>query len=276
MKKICLTIILVGLFLLAGCANDQYSVEQQYWYTKKSAEKVFKNPAGSPPAEMEKAVAGFKKFINRYPKNILALDADFKIASLYLVKQEFEKARQHLDSMMGRYNNNPEINSQVLFMKGSSYQMENKWPSALEQYKKIIADFPLTKRGLETPIFIAQYYKNKFEPEKMRAAFDEAIAHYTGLAAKYPDSVAAFKSYTFISSCYSAMKNWPQAVKTLDAMVEKYTGKLKMDAVLMDIALIYKRELKDDAKAKEVLARLIKEYPKSKFASAAKSFLEKP
>jgi TolA-binding protein len=276
MKNVISFLVLVcGLFVLSGCVQDQYLIEKQYWQIRKQAESIFKNPAGSPPNELERAVSQLNKFIQKYPKNVLAIQAEFNISSLYIVKEEYDKAREQLNSIIKKYEF-PETRAQAAFLIGNSYQMQNNWEQALEQYKKIIAEYPLTIRGIEIPVYIAQYYKSKFQPDKMLNAFQEAIAHYNSLVDKYPYSPLAFKSYTLISSCYGAMKNWPEAVSTLKTLVEKFQGKVDVDSVLMDIALIYRRELKDNVKAKETLERLIKEYPKSRLVKTAKTLLERP
>ena len=175
---------------------------------------------------------------------------------------------------MAKYVKSEVICSEALFMIGNTFQTQDRWGSALEQYKKVINDYPMTTRGLETPIYIAQYYKVKFQPEKMLSAFGEAIEHYRALANKYPDSPTALKAYTLISSCYRATKDWPNTINTLNTLMEKFKGKVNFDLILLDMALIYKKELKDPVKVKETVERMIKEYPDSKFLTAAKTLLK--
>mgnify|MGYP001768394820 CR=1 FL=1 len=62
----------------------------------------------------------------------------------------------------------------------------------------------------------------------------------------------------------------------MNTMIEKFKGTVKLDKLLLDIALIYKRELKDTMKAKETMQRIIKEYPNSQSAKTAKALLERP
>lgn len=275
MRKLILTIICLGIFLtICGCAPDQYSVERDYWRVKKQAEIIFKNPAATPPNELERVVNQLQNFVQKNPKNILALEAEFMVAKLYMAKDEFEQARKQLKDLMAKYNKSEVISSEALFLIGNSYQVQDKWESALQQYKKIIADYPLTTRGLETPIYIAQYYRVKFQPDKMLAAFGEAIEHYRALVEKYPESQLAFKAYTLISSCYSATKDWQNTVNTLNIITEKFKGKVRLDTILLDMTAIYKKELKDPVKAQETLERLIKEYPDSKFINSAKALLK--
>lgn len=260
---------------LYGCARDQYAVEREYWMIKKQAESIFTNPAATPPNELARVAEQLNRFVENHPKNILALESEFMIARLYLVKEEYEASRKHLNQMIEKYRESPVIKSEAVFLIGNSYQLQDKWDAALDQYKKIIAEYPLTTKGLETPIYIAQYYNVKHYPDKMRQAYQEAISHYQSLISQYPDSPLAMQSYKLIASCYTALKDWPNAVAVLNTVVEKFKAKTPMDAILLDIALIYKKELNDTAKTKETLETLIKEYPKSKLAGVAKALLSK-
>ncbi len=278
MRKFVLIVICLSLFLsICGCANDQYAVEREFWQIKKQAEKIFKNPAASPPNELERVVARLDNFSGKNPGNEMAVEAGFFVARIYAAKNEFESARKQLKKLIAKYPKSQIVNAEALFLIGKTYELQDKWDEALAQYKKIIADFPLTPRGWETPLYIANYYKAKFQPDKMLAAFGQAVNHYRALAAKYPNTPLAFKAYLLVSSCYSATKDWQNTVNTLNTVLDKFIGfkdKIQLDAVLFEIALIYKKELKDDLKANAALERLIKEFPNSKYISSAKKFLK--
>lgn len=276
MKKLAIAIIFafISNILLAGCANDQYAVERQYWRVRKQAEKIFKNPYASPPYELEKAVKLLNDFARKYPKNNLSIEAEFNIARLYIVKKEYDKARTHLQMMLNKYKAFEGVSSEALFLTGNSYEAEDKWGLALEQYRKIIRDYPITPRGIDMPVYIAQYYKIKHEPDKMISAYQEAISHYQALAEKYPGSGLAFKAHILVPRCYILLKDWQNAINSFNAIIENYKSKANLDFALMEMALIYNRQLKDKVKAKEALGRLIKEYPDSKLIKAAQALLK--
>ncbi len=272
MKKLAIAIIFA--LLLTGCANDQYAVERQYWNVEKQAEKIFRNPYASPPYELEKAVRLLSDFARKYPKNNLSIEAEFNIARLYIVKKEYDKARAHLQMMLNKYSALEAVSSEALFLTGNSYEAEDKWGLALEQYRKIIRSYPVTPRGIDIPIYIAQHYKIKHEPDKMISAYEDAISHYQALAEKYPGSGLAFKAHNLVPRCYVLLQDWQNAVNSFNAIIENYKGKVNLDFALMEMALIYNRRLNDKAKAKEALGRLIKEYPDSKLVKAAGALLK--
>jgi TolA-binding protein len=260
--------------LLAGCGNDQYAIEKQYWQAQKQAEKIFRNPHASPPRELERVINQLNSFSQKYPKSNLAVEADFNIARLYIVKEEYDKARTQLKMLGNKYSIFAGVCSEALFMMGNSYEMQDKWNSALEQYKKIMELYPVTPRGLDIPIYIAQHYKVKYQPDKMIAAFQEAIKHYGALGNKYPNTPLAFRVDTLVAECYIALKDWQNAIATFNTIINNYKSKINVDGVMMDMALLYNRELKDRVKAKETLQRLIKEYPRSRLIKIATALLK--
>ncbi|MCX5702850.1 MAG: tetratricopeptide repeat protein [Candidatus Omnitrophica bacterium] len=272
MKKIILTALL-GLFI-AGCANDQYAIEKQYWRIRIQAEKIFKNPSGSPPNELERVVNIIKGFIKKYPENNLATEAEFNIARLYIAKEAYDKSREQLNTIISKYNKSEAICSEAIFLIGNSYQIQDQWNPALEQYKKIIQEYPTTLRGIDIPIYIAQYYKSKYQPDNMIAAYKEAISHYRALSDKYPDSQLAYGADKLVAGCYMALKDWQGAIDAFNNIITKYKGKVSTDEALMNIALIYKQEIKDEVKAREILQQFITDYPKSRFIKTATAMLE--
>lgn len=272
MKKTFVTAVLLSIFLL-GCGDDRYLTEKQYYHTLKQAEKIFKNPNATPPNELKKVIYSFSGFSRKFPRSKLAVDAEFNIARLYIVKEEYENARAQLKRILDTYSKVGSVCSEAVFLTGNSYQIENKWNLALTQYKKIMRDYPATLRGINVPIYVMQYYKAKFQPDKMADATREAISHYNALAERYPGSLLAYQSQLLTAECYAVLKEWQNVIDTLNDLVEKYHNKVNMDGALMNIAMIYSKELKDNRKAKEILQRLIKDYPKSKLIKAAESII---
>lgn len=276
MKKVIYIIIVSFLVtsVLAGCGRDDYAVEKLYWKTQKQAEKIYKNPHASPPKQLERVVNELNKFIERYPDNRLAVDAEFSIANLYIVKEEYVKGRAQLEKIIKKHTKFRGIIAQALFLIGNSYEIQDKWVLALSQYNKIMQDYPLTMKGLEIPVYIAQHYKIKYQPDKMVTAYQSAIGHYKALANKYPGSPLALNTESLAARCYIEIKDWQGAINTYENMLTNYKGKVNLDSILFTMAGIYSLELKDNAKAKMLLEQLIKDYPKSNLKKTASSLLK--
>lgn len=272
MKKLFLILLLA--LILGGCGNDQYTIEKRYWNIQQQVDKIVKNPAASPPHELERVVNILNNFAKKFPNSNLSLESEFNIARLYIVKEEYDKARTQLKMLLEKYNKSAAICSEAVFLIGNSYEIEDKWDSALGQYKKIMQEYATTLRGISVPVYIAQHYKIKYQPEKMITALQEAIEHYRALGDKYPGSPLAYQADKLVAECYGALKDWQNTISTFNTMVEKFKGKVDPGEALVTIAFIYKKELKDNANAKQALERLIKDYPKSRFVKTAEALLK--
>lgn len=276
MKKnyLVITLSLVIIFL-SGCANDYYVIEKQYYRIKKEAVKIYNNPFGSPPKELERVVGLFKNFSQKYPNNNLSLDAEFETARLYAVKEEYDKARGQLKTIINKYPNAKSILGEAIFLTGNTYQAQDNWNAALEQYKKIIRQYPATTKGLRMPMYIASYYKLKHQPDKMISAYQEAATHYKSLKSD-KNPLLNYVLSGLLARCYIELKDWENALSTYNAMLGEYMGKTKlnMDTVLLEMAAIYSKELKQKDKTKEMLTLLLKHYPRSKYRNVAEKLLK--
>lgn len=266
--------LIISFIFIYGCAEDTYGIEKQYYSALKKAEQIFKNPHASPPNELKKVVDKLNGFALKYPKSNLAIDADFTIARLYVVKEDYAAARNYLTGIIKKYAQSQPVCSEAVFLIGNSYEIENKWDSALIQYKKIMHNYPRTIRGINIPIYIIQHYKIKFEPDKMTSAVKEAIGYYTELSEKYPGSLLEFRCRSLTAECFILLKDWQNAIQTIETIIVKFKDKIKMDGALMQIASIYNNGLKDDRKAKETLEKLIRDYPKSRLIGKANDMLK--
>lgn len=274
MKHVSAVFILVISLILSGCGQDRYAIEKKYYYALKKANAIFKNPHSTPPNELQQAVERLLAFQKKYPNTKLALDAEFNVARLYMAKEEWLNARKQLNAMLQSYHKNDAICAQVYFFIGKTYEIEKKWETALSHYRKIMEKFPATPRGMEVPLYLIQYYKSKFEPDKMMDAARAAVVHYKDLGKKYPNSYLEYSCRSLVVNCYAVLKDWNNVAASIETIIEAYKEKAPMDAALFQLAFIYAKELKDTAKAKSVLERLVREYPKSKFLKAAKQVLQ--
>ncbi|MFC1709812.1 tol-pal system YbgF family protein [Candidatus Omnitrophota bacterium] len=274
-KKISLILLLVCLItILTGCGNDDYALERRFWYTQRQARRVINNPYATPPRELERVVGVLREFVKDNPKTPLALEQEFIIGRLYVVKEMYDQAREQFKSISEKHSENINIVSRAVYFAGNSYELQDKWKLALQQYSKIMNEYPTTRLGLEVPIYIAKYYETKHQPEKMIDAYKEAIVYYDSLSLQYRGSQYGFMVSNLKAQCYVAVGEWGSAIGAHNSIIEEYKGKVDVGQSILTIALIYKNKLEDVAKAKEALGRLIDEHPRSRFIKTATAMLE--
>lgn len=267
-----LLILLLSTLIINGCGKDQYSIEREYWYLQKRAKKILLNPDASPPRQLNKVVNALNNFIIKYPKSPLEVSAEFSIAGLYIVKKEFLLARGQLQRILVKHKNSDNICSEALFLIGNTYQSDDKWGQALLKYKEVITRYPLTLRGLDLPLYIGQYYKLKYQPDKMMEAYREATVHYDGISQSNQDTALGYRIVLLTVEAKLAAKDTQGAINTFNYVISNYKDAETRASALMNIALLYAKT-KDNSKAKETLQRLINNYPKSRLIKNARKFL---
>lgn len=273
-RKALLACLIMSDLVLAGCSQDTYSIEREYYRVQHKAGSIMKNPDAAPPNEIKRVVDTLLTFTQKYPKTNVALDAEFTIVRLYTVKKFFHEARDQIEKIINKYSDSKVICAEAVFMRGLTYEAQDDWNSAIKEYQYNILTYPETARGLEAPLYIASHYKKKFQPDKMVDALNKAVAHYKELSHQSTGTQFGLQARLLVARCYMELKDWNKAIDVLNGVIEDYKDKVRPDAMLLDIANIYYTQLKDPAKAKEFLAGVIKDYPKSPNSSLAKKFME--
>jgi outer membrane protein assembly factor BamD (BamD/ComL family) len=266
--------LILLLFTAAGCSPDQYSVEREYWRARRLKDAIITNLGNVSQAQFEKAVRQLDNFIGMYPGNKLTTEAELDIAALQVAMKNHEKARQQLSMMLEKYADSQGICADVRFLIGNSYQIEGNWDAALAEYKRITLDYPTTIRGLEMPLYIAQYHKQRKQEDESKTAYREAIRHYTQLNSQYPNSELGLYALRNAGRCYMELEEWKSALEVFNGIARDYRGKAAIDDVLMNIAVIYAHKFKDKKKAAAALQQLVEDHPDSKFVRAAEFMLE--
>lgn len=266
-------IILNFLFVLIGCGNSQYSIEREYWYLQQKAKKIFINPDASPARQVNRAVSSLINFAKRHPNTPLEISAEFSIASIYIVKKEYALARKQLGYVLNKHKKLPRVCSEAIFLIGNTYELDNKWDQALANYKEVINRYPNTERGLNLPLYIAQYYKAKYQPDKMLEAYREAAVHYEGISQTNRDTALGYSTALLAVETKLTAKDTQGAINTLNSLISTYKNPEMQASALMNIALIHVSN-KDSANAKLSLKRLINDYPKSRLVKDAQRFLK--
>lgn len=274
LKKLGISLTVLSILTLSGCVDDQYTLEKRYWKIHKLSQKIFGNPHATPPNQVDMVVEKINSFITRYPDSKLSLRSQFTIAFIYLAKEEYDRAREHLRNIIEQYKKTESLCAEAAFLLGKSYEQQDKWDLALKEYKNIMEKYPKTIRSFALPVYIARYYQVKHMPEKMISAYREAVGYYSTFTQKYPDSPLAFTARKQIIDCYAAIKDWNNAIKSLDNVIELYKGRIALDWALFQKALIYRNELKNEGKAKENLTQLQNDYPKSRLTQIASALLK--
>jgi tetratricopeptide (TPR) repeat protein len=265
---------LIGIFLVAlcGCESREFKAERQMWRAHKRAQAIYKNPKGTPPFQLAQVQKEYQKIIDKNPKSLFSVQAQFSIGHLYLVVGDFERARSEYKKLDVECDKRGNLCAEAIFAIGQSYELEEKWSQALVQYKNILTSFPFSSKSLDLPIYIIRHYQRTKDAAGINRSCDEALAYYASLKSKTKAERGGYILDSLIARSLIEAGRWQEAVDALEKTVTRYPN-MGADETLVLKAVIYKNKLKDSAKAKEELQRMLKDYPKSKLTKKAKDFL---
>jgi tetratricopeptide (TPR) repeat protein len=269
-KFLSIALALIGLFSCSGC-SEQYKMERMVWHADRAAKPIFINEGAVPTYEFNRVLDKYKKIINAKPGSNFALDAQFKIAKLYIANNSFDLARLEYDAIIATHKENKELSANTLFLKGQSYEVENKWPEALKIYNQVIEQYDKTSQSLSVPLYIARYYMKNQDSVAAIKAYQTAITYFQKIADAYPNTKASLLCENLIVRAYMEMNSWDDALAYIENLDKKY--KLGPDT-LMVMAQIYKEKLNDPVKTQAVYDRILQEFPEHKVAEYVRKQME--
>ncbi len=234
------------LILMAGCSANKALLKD------KSPEELYqKGMALYYKKSYSKAIDSFQEIVNSHPLSRYSAEARLLIADSYYYDGKYGLAYSYYTDFVNLYPTHYKA-PYALFQKGMS---------AYNQIETMDRDQENTKNALIT--------------------FEE-------LSRLYPDTAYADKARVLISNCrkrlaerefyvgsfYYKTKNFKGAIKRLKGLVDTYPDSGLIDRSLLLLGLSY-LNMGDKDKARDVLTRLIRDYPESRYSRDAKKRLDK-
>lgn len=259
---------------LTGCESKEFRAERKMWKAHRLAQEVYKNPKATPPMQLQKAQDAYREMIEKYPNSLFAIQAQFSIGHLYLVMNEYENARNEYKKLINDCEKKGNLCAEGVFAIGNAYEAEGKWDQALETYRKIMEAYPFSTKSLDLPIYVIRHYKKEKDDKGIVRSTDEAVSYYTGLKARTEAPKGAFILQSLITRSYLESGMWQDAMDQLDKLVRDYPDQDPTQSLWIK-ALIYHNKLKDKEKAREMLERIVNDYPQSRLAKTSQELLKK-
>ncbi|MFP4105112.1 MAG: tetratricopeptide repeat protein [Phycisphaerae bacterium] len=185
---------------------------------------------------------------------------------LYLAQEDYANAVGTCTLFSKLYPESPFVDNALLEI-GKIRMKREEYGEAIGIFQKIISlEKSLAKA--EAQFLIAQATE-----KNAKNGVEAAIRHYKLCAEKYPESEYAGPSLGKLVNYYIDTKDYVQAESLLTQVFEDHPDAAFLDQMLMKWALVSVRQ-GDLEKAAGKLRALISQYPDSKYAETAKSYLE--
>ncbi len=235
---------LLGVISLAACATTDTSS------LKKSPEATFKEADElSAKGRYDDAIAQWKKVKESYRSPEVAATAELKIADAYYAKEGWIEAAAAYEDFRKLHPRNAKAPYALYRMALSHYN----------QIEKIDTDQTPVKNALTSlEMFLKEYPTSEY----VKDATDKLSLCRLKMA-QYELYVGRF---------YYRTDKYLSAVGRLEGILKKYPTASVMDETLYYLGASYLR-MGENAKGKETLKRLVKEYPAGAFTEKARKLL---
>lgn len=236
MKKTILTLIAILIVIFAVLAvlsrDTEYAAEKLLYRAMKANFKITANPDVAPPALLASVESNLKSLLVKYPEAKVAKPANVALAEFYITQKDYGKALSAADDILGKYKDDAAVASAAQFMKGLAYEREGKWPKALVEFKTLQDKYPLTQLGLQTPLYIANYYNTKGEEAKAKDAYAQARSFYEKMERDYTGkNIGYAASVLMIQTCLNS-EDYEGAGQAIESTLEKYSSPISFGQLL--------------------------------------------
>lgn len=224
--------------------------------------------------DLQKAIDTYEDFVSKNPNSKIIKHAKFQIGRLYLIKEDFPGAIKIFKGIIENYPKEVKLCTDAKLAIAACYEKQGDWEGVMRVYAEIKADYPDTSVALSIPLFIAQHHQKENRPAQAESSFKEAILGYEKIIKRDPHSPLAAQAWDLISLGYLSQQKWDKAVDSLRVLTEAYPDNLRAPKAMFTMAIIYRRQLRDPRKAKEIFEKFIQQYPGHELAGLAKSEIE--
>ncbi|MCA9401314.1 MAG: hypothetical protein KC713_06780 [Candidatus Omnitrophica bacterium] len=275
MKKTYLTfvIVLVAVFLILFFLGQrsEYAAEKALWKINQQMMEVGKDPNIVPDVTFLKIHRQYKEFTRKHAKSKLAPVANILSARIFILKKDFDKAREILEEVVEIYKDEPDIAVQAVSEIALTYQQQQSFLKMVDVFKRMKNEYPTTELGFLAPLRIGQFYASQNELTQAQRYFNEAIEHYNNLIAQNADDQqVVFNAMRSKAVCYMGQEQWQNAVDIFGEVLLKFaesellTG-AKAERIIKSINTISMVNIKSYEMPIKIYTQFIEKYPQHQF-----------
>ena len=211
------------------------------------------------------AEKSYRNFMEYYPEHPLSATVQFGVAASLFADRKYQSARDEVAIVETMRGVSEEILSEAGFLKALSYQLEDNWPRAKGEFDYIRTNFPISQRGMETSLHIAEYYQSKGDSKLAAESFREAERDYRRLIDVYSargDVIS--RALSFLANSLSQQQRWEETVDILKQLASRYPDTQEGYSAGPAAADILSLKLNKPLEAAALLRVFAKNYPESK------------
>ena len=259
--------ILIAIFIILSLLDkSEYAVEKRLWKIQMDFTQLIRDPKIVPEKKYDEVVHEYQQVIKQFPRSKLTPGIYLQIGRVYVLKRDYSKARESFQEIIQRYSDKPTLCAIALLNIGRTYGEEKNKAEALKVLNDVINTYPTTPVGLNTPLYIANYYRKLNDMDGSKSALRDAATFYKKISSENPDSMIEFDALRLLAATHLAQKNWEECVQVLgDALLKfsssKYLTRARAGLIINSINTVSILQLKDFDRPAKIYQQIIDKDP---------------
>ena len=209
--------------------------------------------AGEPP---DRVLATLLSLQTDYPETWNSPTVLYSFALNANQRGQVDEALGYLDGIATTYKENVEVASNALFQRGQLLTARDRWGEALEAYRSIPAQYPLSEAALRAPLEIARRHAQVGDQVALAQALSQAEGEYRDFIRRYPPGpMTAFAREQLVRTL-TLEENYDAAINEMVGLGEQMAGSPQGAELLIAAAAMAAREFADTTRAVSILERV--------------------
>ncbi len=270
-QRIGMVVLALGLAICSGC-GPELTGKRLYMEAKEQLASI-QDPAKASKELIAKPIQGFERVVQRAPGTVWAARADVTLGSLYASRGEYDRAQEAFARLTKDCGTYLDLCGTARLGIAKIYEAQNRWDQAIAMYDELAKQHPWAGPGLAAPLYVAGLYHDHGDEQAAKAAYERAAQFYVERVPQAPTAALKAQAQEYLISIYQRLHQWDKAIAALQELLQEPDG-VDKPRVLMEIAAIYERDLKDASKAQDVYSEIVAKYPEDAMAEGARQRLE--
>ncbi len=199
--------------------------------------------------------ASMESVLRDAPKSPFAPRALIALALYAEDKGKMSEALGYLERVPKEYPGAEDAGALAMLARARIYERTKRWQEALELYRALPLEHPLSEPALLAPIEIAQHHDRAGDAEARGRALKDAEASYREFIQRYPTQGYTISARAKLVDVLTIEKRYAEAVDELLQIAQAQKGNQAGVLSLLRAASLALTEMKDVDRALEILDR---------------------
>lgn len=250
------------------CAN--YAGKEDVFGTKFQLANIYFQQKKSP----EKALMLLNQLLDEFPKNENINKVELAIGTVCMQQGKYADARIKFKNIVNSQSpmQGTVIQAQVSIAK--TYELENDWQKAMNEYQWVMENYPNTIQALNIPLYIAEHYNANAQPELAKKAFQKAIDMYSRTIEQNPNTMLAAMATDYLATANIRIEKWWEAARAMESLTKMRIPVQKQVTTYLNLSGMYEQKLANEPAAIQALTELLQRYPELPMAAEVIKHIE--